>query len=197
MGLGALLIFFGVAMLAVADRAAARARARLAGDAASAAPPGSLARDNARRNPQRTASTASALMIGLALVTLVAVLAAGITHSFRGAVDKIWRNADYAITAQNNFTPIPTDGRRRRGEEPGRRSRRQRAHRRRRGVRQRRSSRPPSTRPRARCSRLDWSQGSQQTMAQLGDNGAFVDKSYAKSHHLQRRLAARAHVRER
>src|SRR4051812_43567114 len=38
-----------------------------------------LARDNARRNPQRTASTASALMIGLALVTLVAVLASGIT----------------------------------------------------------------------------------------------------------------------
>ena len=38
---------------------------------------GTLARDNARRNPQRTASTAAALMIGLALVTLVATLAAG------------------------------------------------------------------------------------------------------------------------
>ncbi|MDQ1457810.1 MAG: putative transport system permease protein, partial [Actinomycetota bacterium] len=63
-----------------------------------------LARDNARRNPQRTASTAAALMIGLALVTLVAVLAAGITSSFRGAVENIWQNADYAITAQNNFS---------------------------------------------------------------------------------------------
>ena len=49
-----------------------------------------LARDNAQRNPQRTASTASALMIGLALVTLVAVLAAGITSSFRGAVNDLW-----------------------------------------------------------------------------------------------------------
>ena len=67
---------------------------------------GALARDNSRRNPERTASTASALMIGLALVTLVAVLAAGITTSFRGAVDDLW-NADYAITAQNNFSPIP------------------------------------------------------------------------------------------
>ena len=57
--------------------------------------------------PQRTASTASALMIGLALVTLVSLLAAGIVSSFRGAVKDIWRNADYAITAQNNFTPIP------------------------------------------------------------------------------------------
>ena len=46
-------------------------------------------------------------MIGLALVTFVAVLASGITSSFRGAVNKIWHNADYAITAQNNFAPIP------------------------------------------------------------------------------------------
>ena len=87
-------------------------RARLGGVA------GTLARENAQRNPQRTASTASALMIGLALVTLVAVLAAGITSSFRGAVDNIW-NADYAITAQNNFSPIPIRRRRRGREVPG------------------------------------------------------------------------------
>jgi hypothetical protein len=46
-------------------------------------------------------------MIGLALVTLVAVLAAGITSTFRGSVEELWRDADYAITAQNNFSPIP------------------------------------------------------------------------------------------
>ena len=49
--------------------------------------PGSLdlavGKENARRNPQRTASTAAALMIGLALMTLVATLAAGIIASFR------------------------------------------------------------------------------------------------------------------
>ena len=107
MGIGALLIFFGVAMFAVRI---VEPFARLLGWPATkiGGAAGALARDNARRNPQRTASTASALMIGLALVTLVAVLAAGITHSFRGAVDKIWRNADYAVTAQNNFSPIPT-----------------------------------------------------------------------------------------
>ena len=81
------LIFIGVALLAPA-RPAARlrrwaGRPRRFGGAA-----GTLARDNARRNPQRTASTASALMIGLALVTLVAVIAAGITKSFRGAVEQ-------------------------------------------------------------------------------------------------------------
>ena len=45
-------------------------------------------------------------MIGLALVTLVAVMAAGITKSFRGAVNDLWVSG-YAITAQNNFDPIP------------------------------------------------------------------------------------------
>jgi hypothetical protein len=41
-----------------------------------------VGRENARRNPQRTASTAAALMIGLALVTLVATLASGIIKPF-------------------------------------------------------------------------------------------------------------------
>jgi ABC-type antimicrobial peptide transport system permease subunit len=31
---------------------------------------------------------------------------------------------------------------------------------------------------------LDWVQGSDRTMAELGDNGAFTDKDYAKKHHL-------------
>ena len=64
--------------------------------------------ENARRNPQRTASTAAALMIGLALVTLVATLAAGIIASFEGSVNDLFVG-DYAITAQNNFSPIPID----------------------------------------------------------------------------------------
>ena len=105
MGLGTLLIFIGVALLAVRfvrplSWALGTPAARFGGAA------GALARDNSRRNPQRTASTASALMIGLALVTLVAVLAAGITQSFRGAVNDLWISG-YAITAQNNFDPIP------------------------------------------------------------------------------------------
>ena len=182
MGIGALLIFFGVAMLAVRI---VQPFARLLGWPATkiGGAAGSLARDNARRNPQRTASTASALMIGLALVTLVAVLAAGITHSFRGAVDKIWRNADYAITAQNNFSPIPPAaadtaakspvvdavGNVRTGDAEAFGS----------GFFATAVNPAAST-----MFTLDWSQGSQQTMAQLGENGAFVDKGYAKSHHL-------------
>ena len=107
MGLGALLIFIGVSLFAAR---LVRPLAGLLGEPAAqiGGAAGRLARDNARRNPQRTASTASALMIGLALVTLVATLAAGITSTFRGSVDKIFVS-DYAITAQNNFSPIPTE----------------------------------------------------------------------------------------
>ena len=39
---------------------------------------GRLARENSVRNPGRTAATAAALMIGLALVSFVAIFAAGI-----------------------------------------------------------------------------------------------------------------------
>ena len=107
MGVGALLIFIGVALFSAR---LVRPLATLLGAPAAqfGGAAGKLARDNARRNPQRTASTAAALMIGLALVTLVATLAAGITSTFRGAVDEIF-TSDYAITAQNNFSPIPTD----------------------------------------------------------------------------------------
>ena len=64
-----------------------------------------LARDNAQRNPQRTASTAAALMIGLALVTVVAMLAQAIRVILRRRQQDL--HTDYAVKAQNNFDPLP------------------------------------------------------------------------------------------
>jgi len=67
---------------------------------------GELARENSLRNPGRTASTAAALMIGLALVTVVAVLGAALRDSTQGAVrDQV--SADYVVTSQNGFDPLP------------------------------------------------------------------------------------------
>jgi len=183
MGLGAVCIFFGVALLSVRVIQPLAGvlgwPARRFGGAA-----GVLARDNARRNPQRTASTAAALMIGLALVTLVAVLAAGITSSFRGAVEHIWQNADYAITAQNNFSPIPPAAANAVAKSPGVQA-----------VANVRTGNAAAfgksffataVNPAASTMfKLDWQSGSQQTLANLGADGAFVDKDYAKSHHLQ------------
>ncbi|HEY6962442.1 MAG TPA: FtsX-like permease family protein [Gaiellaceae bacterium] len=182
MGLGALLLFIGVSMLSVRF---IRPLAGFLGWPASrmGGAAGALARDNARRNPQRTASTAAALMIGLALVTLVAVLAAGITSSFRGAVDDIWKNADYAVTAQNNFTPIPPAAANAAAkssivEGVG-------------NVRTGNASAfgkaffATAVNPQAATMfHLDWTLGSDRTIAALGANGAFVDKDYAKAHHL-------------
>jgi putative ABC transport system permease protein len=179
---GALLVFFGIALLSV----------RLVGPFAwtlgwpatkIGGAAGALARDNSRRNPQRTASTASALMIGLALVTLVSLLAAGIVSSFRGAVKDIWKNADYAITAQNNFTPIPIAASQAIAKTPGVVA-----------VANVRAGEalafgnkiaitgvdPPSQ----RMFNLDWKEGSPAVLGTLDDDGAFVDNDYAKSHHL-------------
>jgi putative ABC transport system permease protein len=64
-----------------------------------------VAKENSRRNPGRTASTAAALMIGIALVTFVAVLASGMKESNRGAIeDQI--KAEYVVTAQDGFSPF-------------------------------------------------------------------------------------------
>ena len=52
----------------------------------------------------RTASTAAALMIGLALVTAVGVLAAGLKTTFGNSVQKQFK-ADYALTSEDGFTP--------------------------------------------------------------------------------------------
>ena len=148
----------------------------------SAAQPGALARDNSQRNPQRTASTASALMIGLALVTLVAVLAAGITSSFRDAVNDLWTDG-YAITAEDNFSPIPIAAGNAAAETPG-----VEAIANVRGgdasVFGRRSRRPGSTRRRSGIFNLDWVEGSDAVIGALGAHGAIVDEGYAKDHDL-------------
>jgi putative ABC transport system permease protein len=177
MGLGTLLIFFGVALLSARI---ARPLAHVLGWPATkiGGAAGVLARDNSQRNPQRTASTASALMIGLALVTLVAVLAAGITKSFRGAVDDLWISG-YAVTAQNNFSPIPIAAGNAAAKTPG-----VTAWANVRGgdaqvlgqVIQATAVNPEG----ADIFNLKWVDGSNQVLRKLGADGAFVDKSYAE-----------------
>ena len=138
---------------------------------------------NTKRNPQRTASTAAALMIGLALVTLVAVLAKGITATFEGAVNDIF-TSDYAITAQNNFSPIPVSAGNAAAKAPG--------------VETIASVRAGEARvfgttepvtavdPQAgRVLTLEWKDGSQAVLGELGRNGAFVDDGYAGDHNLR------------
>jgi ABC-type antimicrobial peptide transport system permease subunit len=142
-----------------------------------------LSTHNAQRNPQRTASTAAALMIGLALVTLVAVLAAGITSTFRSAVKELWGGADYAVTAQNNFSPIPIAAAQAAAKAPGVEAvgnvRTGDAE-----VFGKKIFATAVDPPTRQIFTIDWKQGSQAVLASLGDNGAFVDDGFAKDHHL-------------
>ncbi len=66
---------------------------------------GSLARQNATRNPARTAATAAALMIGIGLVAFVAVFAQGLKASVTGAIDTTLRG-DLIISGKS-FQAIP------------------------------------------------------------------------------------------
>jgi putative ABC transport system permease protein len=104
-GAGAVIIFLGVAVL---SPLIARPLAAVIGwpFARVFRLPGRLARENAMRNPRRTASTAAALMIGLALVAFVSILAASIKASATQVLDKSVA-ADYILTTQN-FQPIST-----------------------------------------------------------------------------------------
>jgi putative ABC transport system permease protein len=102
---GVLLLFVGVAMLSsrlvrpIAVLVGLPARS--AGGAA-----GKLASGNAVRNPGRTAATAAALMIGIALVAFVATLTNGMKASNRDAIEE-QVVADYVVTSSDGYTPFP------------------------------------------------------------------------------------------
>jgi putative ABC transport system permease protein len=100
---GAVVIFLGVAVL---SSLFTRPLARVIGWPIASAfrEPGKLARLNAMRNPRRTASTAAALMIGLALVTFVSILAASIKASATETLDRSIA-ADYILNTEM-FTPF-------------------------------------------------------------------------------------------
>jgi putative ABC transport system permease protein len=181
-GVGTAALFIGVGMLAktlVPGLASALGwpAARFGGTA------GRLARANAMRNPARTASTASALMIGLALVTLVAVLAAGLKSTFTSSVNELFK-ADYAITSTNNFSPIPIASAEAAARVPGVRV----AAGVRAGSGRAFGSQITVTGVPADISEViavKWKEGSPAVPAELGEDGAFVSKDFAKKHHLQ------------
>ena len=67
---------------------------------------GRLARENTVRKPGRTATTAAALMIGLAVVVFVTVFAAGISESIGRTIDRSFQG-DIVLQNTDGFSPIP------------------------------------------------------------------------------------------
>jgi putative ABC transport system permease protein len=174
-----LLLFVGVAM--VASRVVrplayllGAPGARLGGTA------GSLARQNAVRNPARTASTAAAVMIGLALITFVAVAGEGFKSSFTSSVNELFV-ADYGVTAGNN--PLTNKAAQAVANVPGVDV-----------VSEIRGANAMRNGKSIKVNGVDanltkvvglkWSSGSSSVPAQLGRDGAFVSDRYADNHSL-------------
>jgi putative ABC transport system permease protein len=144
---------------------------------------GRLARENAVRKPGRTAVTAGALMIGLAVVVFVTVFAAGISSSIGNAIDRNFQG-DIVLQNTDGFSPIsPGAGEAAEGVE---------------GVQTvsslsfagaeyegkdlRLSGVDPGTV--SDVLSLDWEQGSPQTLEQLSGGGAVADDAWASSNDL-------------
>jgi putative ABC transport system permease protein len=102
-GLGAALTFIGVATLSPLF---ARGLAAVIGKPFRRTAAGRLGDENAKRSPRRTASTASALMIGLGLVAFVAVFAASLKASAVKTLDEVL-SADLTLST-NGFTGFST-----------------------------------------------------------------------------------------
>ena len=143
---------------------------------------GRLARENAVRNPGRTASTAAALMIGLALVSFVAVFAAGIRGSIDDAIDKTI-GGDLILANSDGFSDIPV----RAGEAVE-------------GIEGVEVATPirftqsevagagdgyltlvdPETAP--QVLKLEWTEGSDEVLGALGPDAAVIDETWGEKH---------------
>jgi putative ABC transport system permease protein len=182
-GFGVLLLFVGVAMISSKLVRPLAAVVGVPGEKL-AGISGFLARRNTLRNPGRTAATAAALMIGLALVTFVAVLSNGFKESNRGAIEEQIK-ADFVVTSQDGFTPFVATAGDAAARAPGIEA---------------------ATSVRAEVGKVantdkyvtgieqdkiadvynfDWEDGSDAVLSRLGSHGAIVDKDFAEDRNLE------------
>jgi len=181
LGAGALLVFLGVALLSPLlvvplANVIGRPLERFGGVA------GRLARGNAMRNPGRTAGTAAALMIGLALVSFTTIFADGIKASF---TDSFERAVVADLVISDSAGQVPDAVGQAAGEFPG--------------VAAASNLRFSSARvggseefisglePRTAPAVLDvqWEEGSDATLGSLGEDGVAVEEQFAEDNGLR------------
>jgi putative ABC transport system permease protein len=142
---------------------------------------GKLARRNAMRHPGRTAVTASALMIGVMLVTAVTVVANGLRQETKGTLnDRI--AASHVITAQDGYTPMDPEIARKAARTPGVTAVS--------ALRQdgalvagdKEIVNGVDAAKIAKVFDFEWKDGSNRALSGLGTNGAIVDDGWAKEH---------------
>ena len=146
---------------------------------------GRLARENAQRNPGRTAVTAAALMIGLALVAFVTVFAAGLKSSVAQVVDENFAGG-LVIQNTNGFSPIPNGAAVAAREVPGVET-----------VATVRSAQAKllgagssalisaPSRDIGEALNVEWTAGGPEDLRRLGDDEAILSNSFASDHDLE------------
>jgi putative ABC transport system permease protein len=145
---------------------------------------GRLARENAQRNPSRTAITAAALMIGVALVAFVTVFAAGLKSTVAQVVDENFAGG-LVIQNTDGFSPIPAGAAGAAARVPGVES-----------VQSIRSSKAKLvgdgdaqvTAPTPgieKAVNVDWKAGGPAALRNLRDGEAIVSDDFASSHGLE------------
>jgi putative ABC transport system permease protein len=184
LGPGMLLLFLGVALLS----------GRLIGPLSAligwplerfGGVPGLLARENTQRNKSRTATTAAALMIGLALVVFVATFASALNKSLTEALDRQFAG-DLVLSNSDQFTRIPTqtaeavsgiEGVAVVSPVAGGDARVQGLS----GTQTVSGLDPESV---AHVYNLDWREGSNTTLADLGANDAIIEADWGKDNNI-------------
>ena len=142
---------------------------------------GMLARRNAMRHPGRTLGTAAALMIGVMLVTLVSVVAAGLRDTTSGSLERRI-TADYVLTGSDGWSPTEAQIAKSVGTAPGVQAisslRQDRALAL--GGKENVNAIDPATV--GRVFSFDITQGRDDAATSLPRDGAIVDEGWAKEH---------------
>ncbi len=180
-GAGAGVVFIGVGLLAfhiVGPLAMAVGRPLEALRGVS----GRLARENAMRNPRRTASTSAALMIGVALVAFVTIFAAGLKASIADQVG-VGLKGQMIVESTLFDLPLPDSATRAVQDVEGVQTVS--------AIRFSKARLPGGSEPSVTgidpttitdVFNLDWQQGSAATLRDLGPRDVLVAKDWAKDH---------------
>jgi putative ABC transport system permease protein len=149
---------------------------------------GRLARENAERNPSRTAVTAAALMIGVTLVAFVTVFAAGLKSTVAQVVDENFAGG-LVIQNTDGFSPIPNATARAAERVPGvalvatiRGAEARVLERGGPGAKTRVNATSPDI---GQTVNIEWKQGGPSSLRNLGDGEAIVSDDFADSYGLE------------
>ena len=144
---------------------------------------GKLARRNAMRLPGRTATTAAALTIGVALMTLITVVGSGLKDSTKGSLDRRI-DAAFVVTGQDGWSPVDQGALKAAAGVPGVETVS--------GIRQDGGQAFGQTEvvngidaQLGSVFQYDWIDGDDSVVASLGSGGAIVDEGWATEHGME------------